>query len=326
MLEVTSNIYQIGESISSTDYIGFTFNNIHSSELGIVRISDGSRFSENLLPTIQDKTVQIPGGDGAYFFGSYYTQKPFNVSFAFDNMTEQQLAKLKKMLGDKKIHDLIFDEAPYKVYKAKITGSATIKHIPFSEGETNRVYKGEGSIQFTAYNPFARSVHKFLNEYNTLNTNEWKDASGMKAKPYVDENNESSLPIDKFVSRDRCFYLYNPGDKESDFVLKLNFVNSKIPSGSIYMNIGSQELRLKEITMKNGDAGIQINSKLNLIEGINSQGKKTGSVYNEYISSGDFFKIPQIGPSDASVQLFVDLSNGVAENHTPQIEYDYYYL
>ena len=115
------------------DYIGFTFNNIHSSELGIVRVSDGSRFNENLLPTIQDKTVAVPGGDGTYFFGSFYTQRNFNVSFAFDSLTEEQFSKLKRWLGDKKIHELIFDELPYKAYRAKITGSATIKHIPFEE-------------------------------------------------------------------------------------------------------------------------------------------------------------------------------------------------
>jgi hypothetical protein len=55
------------------DYMGFTYNKKHSSELGIVRVSDGSRFNENLLPTMQDKTVQVPGGDGMYYFGSYYT-------------------------------------------------------------------------------------------------------------------------------------------------------------------------------------------------------------------------------------------------------------
>jgi hypothetical protein len=57
------------------DYMGFTYNGKHSSELGIVRVSDGSRFNENLLPTMQDKTVQVPGGDGTYYFGSYYTQR-----------------------------------------------------------------------------------------------------------------------------------------------------------------------------------------------------------------------------------------------------------
>ena len=54
----------------SGDFIGFTFNNIHSSDMGIIRTSDGSRFNENLLPTFADKTVQVPGGDGIYYFNS----------------------------------------------------------------------------------------------------------------------------------------------------------------------------------------------------------------------------------------------------------------
>jgi hypothetical protein len=42
---------------------------------------------------------------------------------------------------------LIFDERPYKAYRAKVTGTATIKYIPFNEGEgRERIYKGEGSI------------------------------------------------------------------------------------------------------------------------------------------------------------------------------------
>jgi hypothetical protein len=60
--------------------------------------------------------VQIPGGDGTHFFGSYFPQKQFNISFAFDALTEEQIAKMKKLFGDKKPHTLIFDEAPYKSY------------------------------------------------------------------------------------------------------------------------------------------------------------------------------------------------------------------
>ena len=139
------------------DYMGFTYNGTHSSDLGIVRTSDGSRFNENLLPTMQDKTVQIPGGDGTYYFGSYYTQKPFSIPFAFDGLTEEEFQNLKCHFGDKKVHDLIFDEKPDKIYRAKVTGTATIKHIPFDEDGTT-VYKGEGTIQFTCYEPFARAA------------------------------------------------------------------------------------------------------------------------------------------------------------------------
>jgi phage-related protein len=53
---------------------------------------------------------------------------------------------------------LIFDEYPYKTYSAKVTGQASLKHIVF-ELEEGRVYRGEGTIQFTCYYPYAHSTH-----------------------------------------------------------------------------------------------------------------------------------------------------------------------
>jgi hypothetical protein len=87
---------------------------------------------------------------------------------------------LRAHFGDKKIHDLIFDEVPYKVWSAKVTGTATIKYIPFAEGATNRIYKGEGTIQFTCYYPFARCRFKTKAEYEAagcINIDEWWSAS-----------------------------------------------------------------------------------------------------------------------------------------------------
>ena len=168
------------------DYMGFTYNGRHSSEFGIVRVSDGSRFNENLLPTMQDKTVQVPGGDGTYYFGSYYTQRQFSVPFAFDALTENELAELKRHFGDKGVHDLIFDETPYKVWSAKVTGTATIKYIPFDEGSTHRLYKGEGSIQFTCFYPFARCAFADTDTKESLradypNIDEWWDAARIES-------------------------------------------------------------------------------------------------------------------------------------------------
>jgi len=39
-------------SVIKGDFLGFTFNGVHSSELGLTRVSDGSRYNENLYPTI----------------------------------------------------------------------------------------------------------------------------------------------------------------------------------------------------------------------------------------------------------------------------------
>ena len=299
--------------IKKADYIGFTFNGIHSSELGIVRTSDGSRFNENLLPTIQDKTVQVPGGDGMYHFGSFYTQKQFTISYAFDALTEEQLTRMKNLFGDKKIHELIFDELPYKKYLVKVTGTASIKHIPFAEGETNRVYKGEGSVQFTAYDPYARSVYKFLNQYTDSNKDEWKGGSKMLS---------TQGSFDK-LSNNNKINLYNPGVKESDFILTFNFKSGIIPAGGI--NIGSSaQLNFKQIESQNGDDQIKINTKLNLIEGYKG-GKKSGKIYNNYITSGTFFKIPMTEETATPLQLVINAENSLP-NYYSSIEYDYFYF
>lgn len=182
------------------DFMGFTFNGVHSSEFGLTRVSDNSRYAENLFPTIQDKTVQVPGADGTYYFGSYYTQRPINISVAFDDISEEQLQNIKKVFGDKKIHDLIFDETPYKVYRVKSTGTPNLKYVCFNKGPDNfdrdyednlkydteeqlygvgavspfgRIYKGEGQLNFVCYSPFARSRYKYINDYTIQNIPEW---------------------------------------------------------------------------------------------------------------------------------------------------------
>ena len=168
------------------DFLGFTFNDYHSSVFGITRVSSSNRYDNNLLPTIQDKTIQTPGGDGTYYFGSYYTQKQFTLQIAFDSISEKQLRRLSEVFGDKGIHDLIFDESPYKIYSVKCTGQPQLKYICFDQyfeedqdgtiiNKVHRVYKGEGTLQFTAYYPFARSRFIHLNQNFTIN---FKDIDG----------------------------------------------------------------------------------------------------------------------------------------------------
>lgn len=143
------------------DYIAFSFKGKHSYEdMGIYRVSDGDRYNIKLSPTLAEKVTDIPGGDGQYYFGTTYKAKNFDISFAFDHMTEKQFLALKQWLNGKEMGDLWFAEEPYKVYTAKVTGSATIKTICFEEmndGTTQRIYKGEGSVSFTAYYPFAHT-------------------------------------------------------------------------------------------------------------------------------------------------------------------------
>lgn len=293
------------------DFIGFSFNEHRSEELGIVRVSDGSRYNEDLVPTTQDKTVQVPGGDGFYYFGSDYTQRQFNINIAFDELTEKQLRELQQVFGTKELGKLIFDERPYKYYMVK-SGKPQLKYICFGrEGEV-RTYKGEGTLTFTAYYPFARSIYKFLNEYSDKNKDEWKGASGMKTEKgtYDTVSDNGSIPV------------YNAGDLEADFILKFSFPidNTSISNIKITLskeNVGKEEafLNLKGFGKKGADTGFQINTKTNLIEGFNAKGL-TGTLYNENIIQGDFFKIP---PREEGYQISV---TGAVPT---EIVYDYIY-
>ena len=146
------------------DFISFSYNGVHSTELGIVHVSSSDRYADALLPTIQDKTTQVPGNDGTYFFGSNYTQRPITIDVAFDEVTEDQIRLMRAVFGDKLVHELIFDDEPYKVYYAKVTGTPQIKYIPFG---SPRIYKGEGTFTFTCFDPFAHcpNNYKYLDQW-----------------------------------------------------------------------------------------------------------------------------------------------------------------
>lgn len=357
-------------SVLKGDYIGFSYGTktdgtpMHSSDLGIVRVSEGSRFNEILLPTMQDKTVQVPGGDGTYYFGSYYTQRQISVPFAFDSLTEQQVAQLKSHFGDKQIHDLVFDERPYKTYKAKVTGTATIKYIPFSEGPDNRLYKGEGTIQFTCYQPYAICNEKWLDEYvekaevweeglyefdtlknrfvktedktldesknyykNIGNINEWVAASGLK-----ESSRSEGVIYDSFITNNNSINLYNPGDLETHFQLKINFnEEGKIPAAKLSIDEDVlKQLSWKSMSRAGNDSYVIINTKLNLIEGYaikegedgSTKEVKSGNIYNEYLIEGEFFKIPQ---QRSTLTISVEKTDSEIPS-IESIEYSYFYF
>lgn len=306
------------------DFIGFSFNGYRSESLGIVRVSDGSRYNEDLVPTAQDKTVQVPGGDGFYYFGSDYTQRQFSINIAFDELTEKEFRELQQVFGTKELGKLVFDERPYKYYMVK-SSKPQLKYICFGK-EGERIYKGEGTLTFTAYYPFAKSVFKFLEkeieketgkEVYVLrktysNIEEWAEASGMKAQGALDKVPKSPTEGVYPIS------VYNAGDLEADFILKFNGApNSAMNIELSQQNIAGKKgfLNLKKFDLKGTDIGFQINTKTNLIEGFNTKGL-TGILYNENIIQGDFFKIP---PQKERLKISVTGATPI------EIVYDYIY-
>ena len=68
-------------------FIGFTFGNRHSSQLGILRTSDSGRFSTSLSPHSRESAHSLGGADGSIFMGSEYTKREIPISFAFCSLS-----------------------------------------------------------------------------------------------------------------------------------------------------------------------------------------------------------------------------------------------
>lgn len=339
---------------NTRDFIDFSYKNISFSELGILRVSDGSRYSEDLLPPIQDKTVQVPGRDGAYYFGSAYGPRIINIPFAFDCLTEKDLRLLKRLLKDKTPGELELSEVPYKVYNAKITGSTVINYVPFTEnGE--RIYKGEGRITFTCYEPYAHCAGSKKNLKNYSDSSEWNDSAFLiNLDGTFDKIGVFDIMPEGPIMGCR---VYNPGDKDSDWEIKIPFKENMTAenfkfqlvllseddsgSGALSETERSNEfLSLGRCNAKtsvvNGetvyDSFITINTETRLVEGWINESQKSGNIYNEYLNgSSIFFKINSFVNDDLLLRtpynfFLVETEDSDYANQNIELKYDYYYL
>jgi len=143
-------------------YLGFTFDGRHSSEFGLLVVSDGSRYHQNLFSNFSDNIQTVPGRNGGYFFGTQLGMKDFEINCAFDEMTTHMRDEIQMWLYPDKVGWLIFDEMPYKKYLVKIAAIPNFNFLPFTELKSihnynieKEILKGELNIQFFSFNEYA---------------------------------------------------------------------------------------------------------------------------------------------------------------------------
>ena len=314
--------------MKDTDFIGFSFNGVTSKSLGIYHVSDGSRYNENLIPNLQDKTANIEGGDGTLYWNSFYTNRPWTLQCAFDNVSELQLRRMRQVFSARQVGRLVFDEVPYKYYIAKVSATPQIRYICFNELNnpndeeqgTHRVYKGDLTIQMVSYFPFAKSIYKFLDEYTDTNLPQWSE-SAVLLESQTDPSSENQVDVFKSTgsgTNEWGVSLYNPGDLDADFTLYLNITKILQSTPQVYIKLqqktgdtANQYSTIKVLNFKsssswtrinNDDVWIRFNSRSQLLEGCyqvetgddfsDSNIIRTGSLYNKFIQSGDFFHLP----------------------------------
>lgn len=180
------------------DFTGFTYNGVHSSVVGLTRVSSSNRYQLDLAPTFKDHVIDVTSGDGKHYFGTDYPKRDISVAVAFDGLEEDQLQIIKTKWADGEIHELIFDEMPYKTYSAKLDNNSVIKHICFSEA-VGRVYKGEGTLKFVCYFPYGISRYEYLEDYCADNIVEWEDG-------YEELEYRAGLAADSGLERGTVYY------------------------------------------------------------------------------------------------------------------------
>lgn len=334
-----------------TDFTGFTFNNKHSSEFRIIRVSSSSRYQDTLLTATKDTTVDIPGRDGLLYFNSKFQQRQFTINFAFDDLHEDNIRALRQWLSVKYECDLWFDELPYKVYKVKCTSAPQINFIAFDEFNDvsnigKRVYKGEGTVQFTAYYPWAYCAKKYIDEYSggtyiQGSINQWKDSSGLLQ---TDNHNYDEIKSDDSIN------LYNAGDIDTPFRIMFE-AKSTISSltgatylqfnydedGSTSTTAGAEPKLILDLNILNQQAqsgwsdAYEIDSETHLIVGYDKNETSGGEVtytknnklYNYLIVAGDFFNIM---PGESLMQINTNNAITIVSPYNGKsIDYNYLY-
>lgn len=293
-------------------FLGFEFNGVHSSDLEIVRINQGSRAELPLTPSFQDQTLSIPGRDGLIYFNTQIQQYTFNLNFAYDNLSEERIRKIREVFRAGVVGKLIFDELPYKEYTVKVSAQPKLDYLVFNEtrnGGSSRTYKGEGTISFVAYYPYAKSRFKNASEYGQGNIKdrrnkqdlkegteyEWLESAGFKEIEGVDTYTTTEQGGARMI-------VYNGGDYETPFEFSMG-----VQAGNYYGIDCRQEdsnIDGKRIYFKATKSGtLLFNTEYHTVF-IN------GELDNSQVVAGHFFKLPKgestlvftmTSPSEASI-------------------------
>lgn len=249
-------------SVYMGDFLGFQLGDEHSYGVNITRVSTNDRYLDNLLPNFTDQTAQVPGGDGTYYWGTQYTSKNFTIEFAFDDLRDEDLRKLRQMFSFRTVKPLIFDEFPYKKYMVKCQAAPSLRYLCFDHMEF-RIYKGEGSVNLIAYYPFAFSVVSPSLAYN---------AAGSII------NNSGDMPANIEITY-----------RLADIVGQSFDITLSDDSGT---QLGLLSLGKIQILNPDKDIYMRIDTRTQLIEGLDSNFQKTGVLYNKFTTGGDFLFPP----------------------------------
>jgi hypothetical protein len=269
-------------------------------EYGIYRVAENDGYNEKGLPDLDAKTTEISGGDGQYWFKTNYRTKVFDFKIAYDSLYRYKLSEFVTKFVVGSYHSLVLAEQPYKQYNVRVSDTPEFNYVPFDDdvsGTKQTIYKGTGTIQFIADDPFAYSISKKINDFkNDQFYDDWIVGSGLKDLTGYDTYSNGVIK------------LYNGGQLPTDYILHCSGA-----SGTVIINLYDTDLStiLTTYSIENAPSEFYINSKTHLIG-------------NKYFTTlyGNFYKeIPTIVPIPVGESKIT--FNGIT---SADIDYKYKYF
>lgn len=269
------------------EFIGLTYGGIHSSELGLTVVAPSNFFSEPLFAEFEDKTIEVDGRDGAYYFGTRVKAKSLEVSFAFDNVSSEQKRKIKIWLNPKKMSLLSFDSCPYKYYIVKPQSPPVFNYIPFEidvDNGKSHLFKGDLTVSFIAHDPYGYSEYFTVGDvpvwngesfetgvYSSINVPGWFGESGLflsNEGNFLQFNSKEGVQLlDPQINEngnilyggEECVF-YNGGETESpvSFEMKLEYSNFPVAGLSIMNTVNNTVFELQH------PSGVPVLESLNI--------------------------------------------------------------
>lgn len=303
-------------------YLGFTFDGRHSSEFGLLVVSDGSRYHQNLSSEFSDTVLQVSGRNGGYYFGTQLGMRDFSIDCVFDDMTTKTLLEMQRWLYPNKVGWLVFDETPYKKYLVKISGIISPSFVPFDKNEDIKGYKfrreiikGEVNIPFFSFEEYGYENNDYDLPSITTNSIIEQQAidSGLIPEEYSHKDIYFSNEMIEEISTTTGFELYNAGNGIAEaifnFTIEKDLISSNDPLSILNYDDGENYI-INDPSSIIEDEGINLNevSKYRIrIDGIKKE------IWLECLdSNGDILTIKNNNNEDIEVE---PINIGACYNH-----------
>ncbi|MBD1373747.1 phage tail family protein [Hazenella sp. IB182357] len=161
--------------------ITFKFDGIDSSNYFLV-----NNIKRDILPSIKDKLVQVPGRSGTYDFGIEESERQIDIDVTISASSPESLRQIVReiatWLHSERVKQLIFSDEPDKIYYGRLSGNTDIDQL---------ISMGQTTLTFILPDPhaFGQTKQQQIDgsgiEHTTDKQTEWQTGTltGLKATP-----------------------------------------------------------------------------------------------------------------------------------------------